>query len=516
VNRGDVRVPNIKEINGFFYLENFDPDQIPDWVTQYETTDKLKAYFHLNRTTRKLFKDQLLPLIRTKEVSITPEAYQKIRDYTITNYGQHGVRDIPYISPQGITLKPHQDTAVKIMLDNKRFGFFLGTGTGKTLIAITWILNVDLKKPILIVTPKKVIGQYKQECAKYLDQEKLDLITVTNFEQLHLHFNTRWNAIIIDESHKAKSYTSDVNHNLRALVNNNDAEYVYLFTGTPQDKSRHDILPQLAILDTRFMPSKSKMYERYFRLNDYYQPSMEISDRKKELSDLISEITWGMETEDAIDLTVENNYKVMCPHPLKYYDELKKENIVTIGSDEIVADNEAIMKLKLRQICSGHIKTTEEKPYQVIHLYNHKREALKTLVQTLPNAIIYTEFDEDIIEVTSVLFDLDYSYVIVNGKTKNSDPLIDKFKEGEVDFLVIQSKSGNAGLDLTVTNNVVFYTMPESYIIYHQCKSRIRRIGQEQECNYYHLICRDTVEELVFNSLKKKKSFSTRLFKIYN
>ncbi|MFA7030312.1 MAG: helicase-related protein, partial [Candidatus Cloacimonadaceae bacterium] len=92
----------------------------------------------------------------------------------------------------------------------------------------------------------------------------------------------------------------------------------------------------------------------------------------------------------------------------------------------------------------------------------------------------------------------------------------DEFKEGKVNYLVIQSKSGNAGLDLTVTNNVVFYTMPESYIVYHQCKSRIRRIGQEQECNYYHMICRDTVEERVYDSLKRKKSFSTRLFKIYN
>jgi len=516
VNRGDVRVPYIKEINGFFYLENFNPDDIPNWVTQYETKDKLKAYFHLNKHTRNLFKDDILPLIKAHEVAIEPRVYDMIKNYTIPNYAKHGIVNSTYQSPLGITLKDHQDIAVKIMLDNNKFGFFLGTGTGKTLIAITWILNKDLTKPILIVTPKKVIGQYKKECAKYLPKEKLDLITVTNFEQLHLHFDTAWNSIIIDESHKAKSHTSDANFNLRALVKNGPAEHVYLFTGTPQDKSRHDILPQLAILDEKYMPSKSKMYERYFRLDEYYKPKLELTEFKKELTEIISEITWGMETEQAIELTAENNYKVMCPHPKQVYDRLRDKNIVKIGSDEIVADNEAILKMKLRQICSGHIKTTEEKPYRVIKLPNYKNQPFKELIQTLPSAIIYTEFDEDIIEVTKVLDELAYSYVVVNGKTKNSDPLIDKFKDGNVNYLVIQSKSGNAGLDLTVTNNVVFYTMPESYIVYHQCKSRIRRIGQEQECNYYHMICRDTVEERVFDSLKRKKSFSTRLFKIYN
>ena len=110
---------------------------------------------------------------------------------------------------------------------------------------------------------------------------------------------------------------------------------------------------------------------------------------------------------------------------------------------------------------------------------------------------------------------LNVSYVTVDGSTRNSGPLIDSFKQGKVRFLVMQNKSGNAGLDLTCTNNVIFYTLPEGYIVFKQCKGRIRRPGQTKECNYYYFMCKDSLEKDILKSLKRKKSYTTRVFKIY-
>ena len=140
---------------------------------------------------------------------------------------------------------------------------------------------------------------------------------------------------------------------------------------------------------------------------------------------------------------------------------------------------------------------------------------LKELLSTLPNAIIYTEFKSDVKNVKLVCDELNRSYVVVDGSVKKSDKLIERFKDNKVDFLIMQNKSGNAGLDLTCTNNVVFYTLPEGYIVYHQCKGRIRRPGQTKECNYYHLMCEDTVEYDIMKSLKKKKSYTTKVFNLY-
>ena len=59
---------------------------------------------------------------------------------------------------------------------------------------------------------------------------------------------------------------------------------MYLFTGTPQDKSRHEILSQISILDHRVMPVKTRTLCRYFNQDDYFQPSTEKKAFSKELT----------------------------------------------------------------------------------------------------------------------------------------------------------------------------------------------------------------------------------------
>jgi SNF2 family DNA or RNA helicase len=146
-----------------------------------------------------------------------------------------------------------------------------------------------------------------------------------------------------------------------------------------------------------------------------------------------------------------------------------------------------------------------------------KIDKFRELIQTLPKAIIYYEFTSSLNQIEQVLKEEDKKYVVVNGKcnTKKSTLLIEKFKYHREIYLVIQCRSGNAGLDLTNTNNIIFYSLPESYIVFHQCKARIRRIGQLKDCNYYYLICEDSIEELIYSTLKRKKSFTDKVFQNY-
>lgn len=499
--------------NGFFYLKGFPEDRIPAWVTTDYGDDK--PYFHLNYSSREKFKRDILPLIKSGEVVVGDEVLQRLRDYNRPRFAQFGVELGTYKTVPGFTLYDYQDTAVRIMLKNKKFGFFLGTGTGKTLIAITWLLNNPILSGVLVVTPKKMISQYQKQCDLHLPNHTKKQITVTNFEQLHNHRTKNYQAVIIDESHRAKSYTSDTNENLRRITSK--AANVYLFTGTPQDDSRHEIIPQLALLNERYMPGKTRFLHRYFNLDEYYNPKSEKRHVSDELTSMIHEITWGRETDQVLDLPEEKIIKVMCDKPEKYYEPLLKNSLVEVGPYTVVADSKSSLKIKLREICSGHVNALDDDDnLHTVMLSTPKIPMFYQLIKKVNTAIIYTEFDADILKVTHVLNMLNRSHVVVNGKTANSGPLIEKFSSGQVDFLVIQSRSGNAGLDLYNTNNVIFYSMPESYIVYHQCKSRIRRIGQSKTCNYYHMICKETVEEQIFKSLKKKKSFSTRLFKTYN
>jgi SNF2 family DNA or RNA helicase len=509
---------NIEHKKSIVYLKYFDDEDLPQWVTNdMPNTD---PFFIINNINREKFRNEVYPLVKSGKYTINADTLSMIKGYETNNNKEF---THPQLWPDGIVLKEHQLKAVSIMLARNKYGFFLGTGTGKTLIAITFILN---KKPdkVLIITPKKVIGQYRDECLKYLPSYKVTesinefftcnkCILVINYEQLSniLKANiSNVNLLVLDESHYAKSYSSLANKNLRKLGVN--IPNIYLFTGTPQDHSRHEIFPQLAILDERYMPVKTKFNHRYFYLNDYYLPDREKKWLSDELTDMIDSITWGKKSEDVIELTEEVNNIIKAEHPMYYYDDLIKDRIVKIQDHNIVADNKASLRIKLRELSNGHVIDGTD----TLRVSNPKIDKLLELLRDkVPRGIVYFEFTADIPYIVDTIAYLGKSLVLVNGKTKNSDELIKKFKNNEVEYLVIQNRSGNAGLDLSHVNNVIFYSMPESYIVYHQCKARIRRIGQTEPCNYYHIISKGSIEEQIFKSLKNKKSFSNKVFNIY-
>lgn len=496
----------IIEFNNLFYLKN----------NPYEFAWAPDDWFPLNETTREHFKKDILPLIKAGECSITKDIYEKIKNFKQNIPNSSSPKTI--VEPDGIILKPHQITAVNYMMRYNKFGFFLGTGTGKTLIAITWLLNVK-PESCLIVTPQKVVGQYKEELDKYIVGNNYQ---VTNFEQLPHYLDKRYEALIVDESHKAKSLSTNINANLTTIAST--TKYTYLFTGTPQDKKRFEILAQINILDQRVIPdkTKTKMINRYFFLDDYFNPQKENPAFSNELTTLIKAYTWGKPTEETIELTQEHNYLIKCKHPEDYYDTLMKNRVVIKRDNNeryaCVADTPTKLRIYLREICSGYINFTNEYyANKIEHINTDKGLKLSQLITPLKNGIIYYEFTESLPVIEATLKTLRRSYVIVNGSVSSnqSAQLINQFKNNQVAFLVIQSKSGNAGLDLTNTNNIIFYSLPESYIVFHQCKSRIRRIGQEKECNYFYLICEDSIEEYILKSLRKKKSFTDKIFKQY-
>ncbi len=492
---------------GFWYLVGFLPDEVPPWVTETHTGS---YYFHLNSVTRAYFRDDILPMIRANKISIRKEDLETIRTYEDV----HANRYVPaIIPPDGITLKDYQVTAVTKMLTHNKFGIFLGTGTGKTLIAITFLLSRGIRTRTLIVTPKKVIDQYKSQLDKYIPGNNIDVI---NYESVHKYSNNMYDCVILDESHKVKNYTSNVNRVLRTITKN--ACYVFLFTGTPQDAKRSEIFPQLAILDEKYMPGKTRFINRYFHLDDYYNPRSEKKQFSKELTAVIEAVTWGKKSEEVIQLSPEHHTVIECEHPGENYDTLAKHRILRLDNLDVVADNKAILRTKLRQISSGHVTgiTPDTNETVRVLLNNTKYIKLQALITTLPSAIIYTEYDMDMEIVVKCLVDTGKTFGCISGSTHNPQEIIDDFLNKRIEFLVMQNKSGNAGLDLTCTYNMIFYTLPESHIVFTQCKARIQRLGQTNDCNYYYLLCKNTVEEdIYYKALTKKKSYSDKLFLSY-
>ena len=279
-------------------------------------------------------------------------------------------------------------------------------------------------------------------------------------------------------------------------------------------------MAQLYLLYDHFMPGKTRFINRYFNLDDYYKPKSEKRDFSNELTNMIESISWGKETDDVVDLSAcpENEIIIQCPRPDPLYYQLGEDKVLEFPDGSVVvADGKALLKIKQREMCCGFVRVERGTQKGTKRIFNPKDQPARKFLPTIDHAIIYTEFKRDMQNLSKICDDLQLRYAIIDGSTskKNADSYIKGFKDGTIKFLIMHSKSGNAGLDLTCTNNVIFYTLPESYIVFKQCKGRIRRPGQTKVCNYYYFICEDSLEKDMIQSLKKKKSFTTRVFKIY-
>lgn len=492
--------------NGFFWVSGDNTEiQKFQWLTYNDRKDAY--YFLANPCTRKYFARDMLG---DPNMSISDADLEYLKNFRMSGFIGKYTKDLELPAlPANRKFKDYQVECVYKMLEHKNYCMFLGPGTGKTLIAITYLNNAKPKN-VLVLTPQKVVNQYVNEIGKYISY--MPSIEVTNFEQIlarEEHFTSQhYDCMIIDESHRLKDYTGKTATIVRKKM---DVDRMYLFSGTPQDSSRFDVMSQLALFDSRFVPSKSLFINRYFELNDYYKPVKE--KMPEELTEMIKLVSCGSETEDLVALTAQNEFEIKCKKPPEY-EELRKTKLLIRDNFELVCDTPGKLSIKLRELSNGFCVDDFGRKLKV---ESNKAEELEKLISNnIENGIIYTMFDEDVETVVPILEKNNRTFCVVTGKTKKpvADKNIEDFKAGLCEFIVIQANSGKEGLDLINTNNTIFFSLPPSYITYKQCMHRTRRLGQTKDCNFYYLLC-PGVDTHIRSLLLQKKSFNARLYRIY-
>ena len=69
------------------------------------------------------------------------------------------------------------------------------------------------------------------------------------------------------------------------------------------------------------------------------------------------------------------------------------------------------------------------------------------------------------------------------------------------------------GLNLQKANKIIYFTLTDKSELFEQSKKRIHRIGQNQPCFYYLMICKNSVEEVMLKTLEERRDFTDDLFK---
>ena len=179
------------------------------------------------------------------------------------------------------------------------------------------------------------------------------------------------------------------------------------------------------------------------------------------------------------------------------YKRFMKNGIVKIGDTEIIGENNLTKMLYARQICS---------------VYNPaKAAALEELLQQAGDepVVIFYNWTAELYVLQKIREKLGRPMSIVNGQKKD----LKEYEAGTPGTVILcQYQAASMGLNLQKARICIFYSQCLSYSDYEQAKARIHRIGQNRNCNFYNLICSDSIEEDILETLEQRRDYTEQLF----
>lgn len=209
-----------------------------------------------------------------------------------------------------------------------------------------------------------------------------------------------------------------------------------------------------------------------------------------------------MKTEEVIDLPEQtfidvvvkksNKYKKFMVNHLIEFEDGNGQEI------ELIGDTTLTKKLYSRQLCGAYCKS--------------KLQAFEDLLSSTEDRfIVFYNFNIELEAMKNICQKLEKPISEVNGNIKD----LTAYENFNNSVTLVQYQAGAMGLNLQKSNKIIYFTPTERSELFEQSKKRIHRIGQKNACFYYLLTCKSSVEESIYETLKKRKDYTDDLFKEY-
>ncbi len=457
-----------------------------------------------------------------------------------------------------VPLMAHQKRNILTATLYPAWGFFDDTGTGKTRIGIEIIKHHGVKT--LIVCPKSNMQSvWVEEIAKWapelskgtanlwnlwqkrLPKERIRYemilrgcdVAIINYEgfknQLPQIRLAGFDMLILDESSKLRNPQAQVT---KAMITYSDTvKYRYLFSGTPAPNTKQEYWSQVRIIDHNIFGNNFWAFrDRYFKQHPFIKFKWTFKkfdadkglDLEKEFFDKLKSISSHVNKKDVLDIP-EQTFNIrlveLDKEEQRAYDEMKHTLVAEFENKEVVAANQAVKIMKLREITSGFllrqdIVVNPHRP-EVISFGTSKLDELKELLEEIGDhqVIITVQFNHEAEQIEKLFWDTEggkfaeKKYGIINGSKSYSERENSRigFQQGDIQYLIAHTKSLATGHNLQNCHYLISYSIDYSYENQKQVQDRIHRQGQVNPCSYYYLLAKGTIDEVIYRSLQGKK-----------
>lgn len=424
----------------------------------------------------------------------------------------------------------YQNYAKDFILAHKVSALFLDCGLGKTITTLTAINELmydsfEISK-VLIIAPLRVAqSTWKEEIEKWdhlnllrysiaIGDEKERLKALKQNSDIYIinRENVDWlvtksgidfnfNMLIIDELSSFKSHTSK---RFKSLLKIRPYfERVVGLTGTPSSNGLMDLWAEFRVLD---LGERLGRYITHYR-NEYFLPDKRNGavifsykpqpNAEERIYRRLADMTISMKSTEYLKMPelILNELEINLDEEDQIkYKKFKKEMVMTIQEKEIDAINAASLSNKLIQLANGSIYDEDKKFYEV---HNKKLDKLEEIIESANGKPVLVAYwfkaDKERIEKRFKVREI-----------KTADD-IKQWNKGMIDLALIHPASAGHGLNLqSGGSTLVWFSLTWSLELYQQTNARLYRQGQKDTVVIHHLITKNTIDQDIMKSLKRK------------
>jgi non-specific serine/threonine protein kinase len=466
------------------------------------------------------------------------------------------------------TLRPYQTHGVRWLWQMLQLG--LGAcladdmGLGKTIQVIDLMLRLraaavdatppkgrpsrgktaanSATAPFLLVVPASLLGNWKQELAKFAPQlrvlvahrsecsvdtlqelertpvavlDRFDVV-ITTYQALRRAewpFGVRWRLCVLDEAQAIRNAGSSQSKAVRRLQS---ASRIIL-TGTPVENQLGDLWPLFDFCNPGLLGSLKQFEDFVKRISRSQNTSAAASLRKLVRPCILRR----MKTDPGIipDLPDKTEITVQCGLSAKqaaYYQQIIDDVAKQLKNADGIKRRGLIlsMLMRLKQLCNHPSLLLGQPDFSPAD--SGKFLLLQNLCEPIAarqeKVLVFTQFQtqcDSLAEFLATVFRR--RGLVLHGQVPvaKRKHLVSEFQEGDdVAFFVISVKAGGTGLNLTAASHVIHFDRWWNPAVENQATDRAFRIGQKRNVLVQKFVCRGTLEERIDQVLREKQTLA--------
>ena len=376
------------------------------------------------------------------------------------------------------------------------YGFWWGTGTGKTRTAIEIVKRK--KGSTLIVCPKMLKENWKRELEKWRCCPSYLIVSKEEFRDKFMRHATKFDNLIIDEAHFFSNYQSKMGKSLAKYIDWSKPR-VYLLTATPYLSTPWNIYTLAGYLGIKVSWGTFKRMCFYdIKMGNKFVPVVK-NGIEPYLNSMLMDKGNTVVLEECFDVPPQIDETV--------YVDLTKEQQ---HAKDVVTEWEYIIRFTRYHTIENGVQYISENHDEKTYYPNEKIDYIKNLATEKPKIAVVCRYNLQIEEYAKALQNDGYSVFIINGDVPNRQEVIDQVNQSDKAIVLIQAQCSE-GYELPTIDTCVFASLSFSYKDYKQMRGRFLRANALKKNIYIHLVVNGGIDDEVYKAIKRKQDFSFEL-----